>query len=43
MARLEKGDTFPTLTVDTVNDGTIRIPQDLGDSWGVILVYRGHW
>lgn len=41
--RLENGQTFPDLTVETVGDGPLRLPQDLGGSWSVLLFYRGGW
>ena len=43
MTRLENGQTFPTLTIDAVGGGTISLPGDLADSFGVVLIYRGSW
>lgn len=43
MPRLSNGDTFPALTVAAVGGGTIRLPDDLAGSHGVVLIYRGSW
>ncbi|MGH4011142.1 MAG: peroxiredoxin family protein [Pseudonocardiaceae bacterium] len=43
MPALHNGDTFPTLTIDTVGGGAISLPSDLTDSFGVVLIYRGSW
>ena len=43
MTRLGNGQTFPTLTIDAVGGGTISLPGDLADSFGVVLIYRGSW
>ena len=41
--RLNNGDTFPALSADLVDGGTLNLPQDLSGSWGVVLFYRGDW
>lgn len=41
--RLEPGDRLPTITADTVQGDRVRVPEDLSDNWGVVLVYRGHF
>ncbi|MGH3813127.1 MAG: peroxiredoxin family protein [Pseudonocardiaceae bacterium] len=43
MPALHNGDTFPTLTIDTVGGGAISLPGDLTGSFGVVLIYRGSW
>lgn len=43
MSRLANGDRFPTITLDAVGGGTLSLPDDLADSFGVILMYRGSW
>lgn len=40
---LANGTVFPTIALAAVGGGTLRLPEDLQGSWGVILVYRGHW
>ncbi|MDV2495085.1 MAG: hypothetical protein V3R38_00425 [bacterium] len=41
--RLENDQQFPTIVAPRVGGGEMTIPGDLGDSWGVVLFYRGHW
>jgi hypothetical protein len=37
------GAAFPTLALDTVDDGRLEIPAGLGSGYKVVLFYRGHW
>ncbi len=41
--KLGIGDTFPKLTVDLVDGGTLDLPDGLDGKYRVILFYRGHW
>lgn len=43
MSRLDHGQPFPPLDIPAVGGGTISLPGDLADSYGVILMYRGSW
>ena len=43
MSRLNNGDAFPSLTLDTVLDGTLSVTRHLAGHYGVILMYRGSW
>lgn len=43
MSRLENGQAFPSLQLPLVGGGTLSLPDDLGGSYGVVLVYRGAW
>ena len=44
MARqLNAGDLFPAYQVQTVDRGTLNIPQDLSGEYSILLFYRGHW
>ena len=43
MSRLNNGDIFPNLTLETVADGSLSIPHHMAGSYGVILIYRGLW
>ena len=43
MSRLNNGDVFPMLTLETVGDGYLSIPHHMAGSHGVILIYRGSW
>ncbi len=40
---LHPRDQFPALTVARPGGGTLRLPDDLADHFGVILFYRGSW
>ncbi|WP_131120295.1 redoxin domain-containing protein [Lichenihabitans psoromatis] len=37
------GQAFPALELPAVGGGLLSLPHDLGGSYGVVLVYRGHW
>ncbi|QOZ75253.1 peroxiredoxin [Bradyrhizobium sp. CCBAU 53351] len=43
MPRLDNGDAFPALTLDTVADGTVSVSHHLAGHYGVVLMYRGSW
>ena len=43
MSRLNNGDAFPPLTLDTVLDGALSITHHLSGHYGVVLMYRGSW
>lgn len=43
MPRLGNGHTFPDLTLPLVGGGTLALPADLADAFGVVVVYRGSW
>jgi peroxiredoxin len=43
MPRLNNGDAFPMLTLDTAGDGTIAVTRHLSGHYGVVLMYRGSW
>jgi len=40
---LDSADVFPTLAMHTVAHGPLTLPEAFEDTWGVFLVYRGHW
>jgi peroxiredoxin len=40
---LQNGQAFPKLEIPAVGGGVLRLPDDLLGSYGVILIYRGHW
>jgi len=40
---LDAGDMFPTLDMQTVGHGPLRLPDGFGGGWGVLLLFRGHW
>ena len=41
--QLTNSQAFPDLAIPAVGGGTLSLPADLAGSWGVILIYRGHW
>jgi peroxiredoxin len=43
MPRLNNGDAFPILTLDTVGDGALSVTHHLAGSHGAVLFYRGLW
>jgi len=43
MLRLNNGNAFPALTLDTVPDGALSVAHYLSGHYGVVLMYRGSW
>ena len=43
MPHLQNGQIFPDIQIQAVGGGVINLPRDLEGSFGVVLVYRGHW
>jgi peroxiredoxin len=43
MSRLNNGDPFPPLTLETVLDGALSVTRHLAGDYGVVLMYRGSW
>ncbi|KAA3509828.1 redoxin domain-containing protein [Agrobacterium vitis] len=43
MPMLQNDQTFPDIEIPAVGGGVIHLPSDLGGSYGVVLIYRGHW
>ena len=41
--KLGIGATFPTMTLNLVDGGTLRLPDGLDAKYRIILFYRGHW
>ena len=41
--RIEVGERLPTVAARRVGNGEIILPDDLEDSWAVLLLYRGQW
>jgi alkyl hydroperoxide reductase subunit AhpC len=40
---LDTGDDFPHMEFNAVGGGKVRLPEDFGERWNVLLFYRGHW
>jgi peroxiredoxin len=43
MILLKPGDTFPSVTVDPVDQATLELPGALSGHFGVVLFLRGSW
>ena len=41
--KLDAGAQFPTLALELVNDGRIKLPDEIDSAYLVLLFYRGHW
>lgn len=41
--RLSAGDAFPAVTFALPDGGSTSVPDDLGDGYKVVLVFRGSW
>ena len=41
--KLQQGDHFQSLTLNFVDGGTVRIPEEMPSRYLVVLFYRGHW
>jgi|ABPX01.1.fsa_nt_gi peroxiredoxin len=40
---LDTGDRFPEMRVTLTDGNSIKLPDDLGSGYKVILIYRGQW
>ena len=40
---LDTGDLFPRIDLQTLSGKTLSLPKDIGDGYGILLIYRGHW
>jgi hypothetical protein len=43
MEGLPLGTRFPAFAIDTLNDGRLRLPDDLAGRPAVLVFYRGHF
>jgi peroxiredoxin len=43
MPLLSNGDSFPALTIETVDGSHLALPEALRGAFGVVLIYRGAW
>ncbi len=41
--KLNTGDAFPSVTLNTVGGGTLNVPGDIDAKYLVVLFYRGYW
>ena len=42
-ASLDTRDTFPQLEMQLVTGERLKLPEGMGEGYGVLLIYRGHW
>ena len=41
--KLGIGDSFPNMTINLVDGGTLELPGGIDSKYRVMLFYRGHW
>ena len=41
--KLDTGDSFPNMTLNTVGGSALNLPSDLKSNYSIVLFYRGHW
>lgn len=41
--RLAAGQPFPNARLSLSDDSGLSVPDDLGDGWKVVLLFRGAW
>jgi len=42
-ASLDTNDMFPQLELQLVSGERLNLPEGIGEGYGVLLIYRGHW
>jgi hypothetical protein len=42
-AYLDTNDRFPNLELQLVSGEKLKLPEGIGEGYGVVLIYRGHW
>ena len=42
-SKLQQGDHFPSISLNLVSGGTVKIPEDMPTRYAAVLFYRGHW
>ena len=42
-ALLDANDVFPELNLQLVSGETLKLPEGTGESYGLVLFYRGYW
>jgi hypothetical protein len=40
---LDTNDMFPRLELRLVSGEMLKLPEGIGEGYGVVLIYRGHW
>jgi len=41
-AFLDTDDMFPQLELQLISGEKLKLPKDIGEGYGVVLIYRGH-
>ena len=42
-AYLDANDMFPELELQLVSGEKLKLPEGIGEGYGVVLIYRGYW
>ena len=42
-ASLDTNDMFPNLELQMVSGEKLKLPEAMGQGYGVVLIYRGEW
>jgi peroxiredoxin len=42
-AYLDTNDLFPQLELRLISGEKLKLPEGIGEGYGVVLIYRGHW
>jgi hypothetical protein len=40
---LDTKDMFPQLELQLVSGEKLKLPEETGEGYAVVLIYRGHW
>ena len=40
---LNNGDRLPAIAAEDLNGDRVDVADLVADSWGAVLLYRGHW
>ena len=41
--KLQQADRFPALTLNLIDGGSVRLPDEMPGRYAILLFYRGHW
>lgn len=41
--RLDTGDHFPEMSLNSITGFPFELPSEFAGSWGIVLLYRGEW
>jgi hypothetical protein len=40
---IDSGELFPPVTLNSLRGDEVKVPNDLGQGYKVMLIYRGKW